>query len=334
MKKVLVTGGGGFVGRALVKALLARGIQCRILGRNSYPDLVELGAVCLSGDLKERGSVMDAACGCDTVFHVGSLAGIWGTYQCYYDTNVVGTRNVVDVCLEQNITRLVYTSTPSVVFNRHDIAGGDEMLPHAGKFLCHYAATKSIAEKLVLAVDQNRLCTVALRPHLIWGPGDPHLIPRLLDRARKGRLRRVGTGQNMVDITYIDNVVHAHLLAADALWGDGRCSGKAYFIGQERPVNLWSWVYDLLQKRGIPLPKGAIPFRVASLLGALLEGGYTVAGIQKEPPMTRFLAEQLAKSHYFSHKRAEDDFGYRPVVSLEEGSKRLIEWLRENEKDR
>jgi len=327
MKKALVTGGGGFIGRAVVKELLARKIDCVVVGRNRYTELEELGAICRCGDIRDREFLVASSRGVDTLFHVASLTGIWGEWPEYFSVNVQGTENVLFACAENSIPRLIYTSTPSVVFNRTDIQDGDETLPYPDNFLCHYAKTKALAEKMVLHADFHSFATCALRPHLVWGPGDPHLVPRLMERGRKGQLKIVGDGKNLVDISYIDNVAHAHLLAADNLEGPKTASGKAYFISQGEPVNLWQWINGLFQYTGIPQVKNRVPFFIAYAAGTIQEMIHKRLKPKIEPKMTRFLAEQLAKSHYFSIDRAKKDLEYVPVVSSEEGMKRLLNWV-------
>lgn len=331
MKRILVTGGGGFVGKAIVRLAAAREIESVVVGRNRYPEVEELGARCLCGDIRDA-SFMNQACReVDTVFHVAALAGIWGAWSDYYSINVQGTKNVIDACRKNGVPRLVYTSTPSVVFNRRDIAGGDESLPYAGNFLCHYARSKVMAERLVLAGSDTKLSTCAIRPHLVWGPGDPHLIPRLLRKGKRGELKRVGSGTNRVDISYVDNVAHAHLLAAINLCTSGTAAGKAYFISQCQPVNLWEWINALFVRVNIAPVNGSVPFVAAYGVGAVLEAVHTMFGKDREPRMTRFLAEQLAKSHYFSCAASERDLGYSPVVSTEDGMDSLIKWIQQNE---
>jgi len=327
MKKVLVTGGGGFVGKAIVRQLVDRGISCVVVGRNRYNDLEELGVQCLQGDIRDETFVYRSCEGVDTVFHVAALAGIWGRWRDYYSINVKGSENVVNGCRKHNVGSLVYTSTPSVVFSGEDIVDGDESLPYAKRFLCHYARSKVMAEKVILQANNRNLYSCAIRPHLVWGPGDPHLIPRLLKRGRAGKLKMVGSGANLVDISYVDNVAHAHLLAADNLKGVKSCAGKSYFISQGEPVVLWQWINELFDRLGINKVGNGIPLPVAYGLGALLEGVHTLLGKNDEPLMTRFLAEQLGKSHCFSIERAREDLGYQPLVSTEEGMKRLIDWV-------
>lgn len=328
MKKALVTGGGGFVGKAVVKKLLHAGIETRVIGRHYYPEVEAMGASSLVGSIGDRQIMARATDGVDIVFHVAALAGIWGSWKTYYQTNVLGTEKVIESCRQNSVPMLVYTSTPSVVFNRVDICDGDERLPYAETFLCHYAKSKVMAEKMVLSADSPELSTCALRPHLIWGPGDPHLLPRLLESGRKRRLKRVGEGANLVDISYIDNVADAHIRAAENLAGEGTAKGKAYFISQGAPVNLWQWIDDLFERMDIPRIDSAVSFKTASRLGLMLEATYGLLRLNKEPRMTRFLAEQLAKSHYFSITAARTDLGYSPAVSVEEGLQRTVEWLK------
>jgi nucleoside-diphosphate-sugar epimerase len=323
----LVTGGGGFVGRAVVSRLLALGVRTKVIGRHRYPQVEAAGATGIVGDIAERDVLFRAVQGVDVVFHVAALAGIWGSWPTYHRINVQGTTNIIEACRNAKVPFLVYTSTPSVVFNGEDICGGDEGLPYGRDFLCHYAKSKVMAEAMVLAAVGDDLKTCALRPHLIWGPGDPHLLPRLLARGREKRLRQVGDGSNLVDITYIDNVAEAHILAAANLAGAGTASGKAYFISQGEPVRLWPWINELFSRMAVPPVEKRVSLSTAYRLGMVLEMVYTVLCLRQEPRMTRFLAEQLAKSHYFSIEQARRELGYEPLVSTEEGLRRTVQWL-------
>lgn len=327
MKRVLVTGGGGFVGTALVRQLLDCGCKVSVAGRNRYPHLEQLEVCCLVGDIAERDFGEGICQGVDTVFHTAAKAGIWGDWKSYKRTNIDGTLNILNGCRKNGVERLIYTSTPSVVFERHDIEGADETLPYGRNHLCHYARSKTIAEREVLSSSDQTLATCAIRPHLIWGPNDPHLIPRLLERGRAKALKIVGSGANLVDITYVDNVAHAHVLAAKSLINSSISAGQAYFIGQERPVRLWDWINELFQDMNIAPVRRKICFPVAFWAGAVLELFHKLTGNDHEPKMTRFLALQLARSHYFSHQKATRELDYRPIVSLDEGKKRLLAWL-------
>jgi len=238
MKKAIVTGGGGFVGKAIVNKLLEKKVHTAIVSRNNYPDLEKKGARIFQCDIRDKYNLAEIFKGFDTVFHIAAKAGIWGNKNEYFSINCDGTNNVIAGCRKNNVQRLIYTSTPSVVFQRSSLENIDESAPYAESFLCHYAASKTIAEKNILAANNHSLKTTAIRPHLVWGPGDNHLIPRLLERGKKKQLRIVGDGTNRVDISFIDNVADAHLLAAHNLETDATASGKAYFISQGKPVIL------------------------------------------------------------------------------------------------
>lgn len=327
MKKVLVTGGGGFVGLAIVKRLVSEGIEVVVVGRHRYPEVEALGVAIKVGDIRDGQFLVRAVRGCDAVFHVAAKAGIWGRRQDYFSINLTGTEQVIYACRANSIGILVYTSTPSVVFADHDLAGVDESAPYAKHFLCHYAHSKTLAEQLVLAANCEDLKTVALRPHLVWGPGDTNLIPRLVERGRKGLLKQVGDGQNLVDIAYIDNVVDAHWLAAINLETVATAAGKPYFISQGEPVKLWGWINGLFAELGMPPVSRQVSFDKAYTAGVVLEWVYRLLSLRREPLMTRFLAQQLAKSHWFSIAAARRDLGYESQVSTEEGMRRLKAWL-------
>nr|WP_320011623.1 SDR family NAD(P)-dependent oxidoreductase [uncultured Desulfobulbus sp.] len=326
-QKVAVTGGGGFIGKALVRSLLAQGADVTVLGRNPYPELEKQGVYCQQGDIQDLEFLKKAFCGCTTVFHVAAKAGIWGPKKEYFAINTQGTLNVLQACKVNGVPNLVYTSTPSVVFDQRDINCGDESLQYGSKPLCHYAASKIAAEKAVLAANSDQLRTLAIRPHLVWGPGDQNLIPRLVERGQAKELKIVGSGTNKVDIAYIDNVVHAHILAAKNLAGEATGAGQAFFIGQKEPVMLWKWINELFLQLNIEPIDKRVPFPIAYMAGALLELLGTLRKKNEEPKMTRFLANQLAHSHWFSHRKAEKILGYNELVSSREGMVRLISWL-------
>ncbi|KAF0094723.1 MAG: 3-beta hydroxysteroid dehydrogenase/isomerase [Puniceicoccaceae bacterium 5H] len=310
--KVLVTGGAGFLGRYIVERCLERGYEVAIFQRSAAPELAGRGVEVQRGSLTDQQAVERAVYGCDAVFHVAALAGIWGPYETYFDVNVRGSRHVLQACRHHHVRYLVHTSTPSVVFNRQAFAGADESLPYGHSWLGPYAETKAIAEQEMLAAHRAREVEVcALRPHLIWGVGDPHLLPRVVERARQGRLRIVGDGQNRVDITRVENAADAHLLALDALQA-GRAGGKAYFLSQGEPVQLWPWVNDILQRLDVPPLKRHISLKTAYNLGAVAEKLWQALRLKGEPPMTRFVALELAKDHWFDISAARRDLGYQP----------------------
>lgn len=319
----LVTGGGGFLGGAVVRKLLARGDAVRSFTRTAYPWLTELGVEQAHGDLTDADAVANAVAGCDVVFHVAAKAGVWGRPADFFATNVTGTLNVLAACKRHGVRRLVYTSTPSVVHGGGSIEGSDESLPYPAHFEADYPATKAEAEKAVLAANGPDLATVSLRPHLIWGPGDPHLIPRILARAKAGKLRRIGDNPVTVDVTYVDNAADAHLLAADRLAPGSAVAGRAYFISNGEPVELWAFLNRVLADAGVPPVTKSVSVWKAKLAGRVLERVYRTLRLRAEPPMTRFVASQLSTSHWYDITAARRDLGYVPAVSVEEGLKRL-----------
>lgn len=331
--KCLVTGGGGFLGRAIVEQVLARGDMVRSFGRGEYPELAALGVEVIRGDIRDRVAVQAVCAGMDCVFHVAAIAGIGGPWARFYEANVVGTENVIAACHAQGVSRLVYTSSPSVTFAGRDQCGVTEAeampdLEWLERNNCHYSRSKAIAEAVVLAANDGGIATCALRPHLIWGPRDQHLIPRLITRAKSGRLRRVGDGTNEVDIIYVENAAAAHLQAADALAQDNSpVNGSTYFLSQGAPVNCWQWIDEILGLAGLPPVKKTISFRAAYGIGRVCEAVYAAVRTEREPPMSRFLAWQLASSHWFDISAARRDFGYEPRISTAEGMQRLGEWL-------
>jgi nucleoside-diphosphate-sugar epimerase len=325
--KALVTGGGGFLGSAICRRLRDAGHDVTALGRRHYPQLEAEGIPCVQADLRDAVAMRKSCADMDAVFHAGAIPGIWGPRNMFWETNVQGTENVIVACHAAGVQKLIYTSSPSVVFGNTDLCGVNESQPYPDRYLAHYPASKAAAEKLVLFANDATLATVALRPHLIWGPGDPHLIPRIIEKAKKGKLRIVGDGKNLVDIIYIDNAADAHLLAEKALSTGSPAAGKAYFLGQERPVELWAWLNDLLGRLKVPQINNGISYSAAYRLGGVLEGIFALIRSKKEPPMTRFVAAQLAKSHYFDHMAAERDFGYKPSISIQEGVEQTVAYF-------
>jgi len=328
--RALVTGGGGFLGRAIVNRLIARGDSVRSFSRGAHPELESLGVDVRRGDIADADAVRNAADGCDIVFHVAAKAGVWGSAADYERTNVLGTDNVLLACRAHNISRLVYTSSPSVAFHGVDQEGTDERDAYPETFLCHYARTKATAEQRVIAANGADLATVSLRPHLIWGPGDPHLVPRILERARAGRLRLLDGGEKLVDSVYIDNAADAHLLAADRLSPASTIAGWTYYVTQGAPIPMRELIGRILDAAGLPRETRSVPAGVAYAVGAVLETLFRIVGAKREPPMTRFVARQLSTAHWFDPAAARQDLGYDPAVSLDEGMERLATWLRKN----
>lgn len=331
---ILVTGGGGFLGKAIVKALIKKGHKVRSISRRDNQELREIGVEVLRGNLADEKTMSEACKGCDAVFHVAAKAGVWGSFKDYYDTNVQGTKNVIASCRLHSVRRLIFTSSPSVVFHGIDQQGVDEKEDYPKKFLSNYPKTKAMAEKLVLEANKGRLATVSLRPHLIWGPGDNHLVPRIISRAKTGKLRIVGTGENMVDTVYIDNAVDAHILAMEKLEIGSEISGKSYFITNGEPMPMATIINKILDAADLPHVNMKISANAAYLVGALMELSHSIVRSKKEPLMTRFVAKELSTSHWFDITAARRDLGYEPKVTIDEGMKRLSKWLKiEREKE-
>lgn len=325
--KALVTGGGGFLGKAIVKRLRERGDEVCSFSRNPHPELTEMGVEHCRGELADAGAVKRAAEGCDIIFHVAAKAGVWGPYEEFYRANVLGTKHVIDACRLHGIKRLVYTSSPSVVFDGSDMEGVDESVPYPEHFEAFYPQTKAEAEQLVLQANDQTLATVALRPHLIWGPEDNHLVPRILARGAKGALLKLGSRECLVDTVYIDNAALAHLQAADHLAVGSVVAGKAYFLSQGEPLPIWDVVNRILDAGGLPPVTRTISPSLAYTIGAILEKVYGLLNLKGEPRMTRFVAKELSTSHWFDLSAARNDFGYQPEVTFDEGIERLREWL-------
>ncbi|HBN74258.1 MAG TPA: 3-beta hydroxysteroid dehydrogenase [Planctomycetaceae bacterium] len=325
----LVTGGGGFLGQYLVEQLRERGEPVRVLCRGEYPELQKLGVEIIRGDIRESKIVEQACQNISTVYHVAAIPGVWGSWEKYYSINTEGSRNVLQACHNQGVKKLIYTSSPSVIFDGQAHLEANESLPYPTNYLCHYPHTKAIAEREILEANGDHgVATCALRPHLVWGPRDQHLIPRLLQRADSGRLRIVGDGSNEISMTYVENAAAAHWQAAEKLSLDSPVAGQAYFINDPKPVNLWSWINELLVNVGKSPIHKKISAQAAYRIGGVLESVYTMLGRKSEPPMTRFVALQLSQSHTYSINKARQDFDFKPPVDYETSYQRLMDELK------
>jgi 2-alkyl-3-oxoalkanoate reductase len=325
--KVLVTGGGGFLGGGIVRASLERGDSVRSFSRNHYPELAKLGIELFRGDLADPEAIDLAVRGCNVVFHVAAKVDIVGPYEEFYRSNVLGTRHVIAACLNHKVRRLVYTSSPSVIFNDTDMEGVDESVPYPDHYDAHYPKTKALAEQEVLRANSPDLATVVLRPHLIWGPGDTNLIPRILRRGKKGGLWKVGKKPKLVDTVYIDNAVAAHLQAADRLSPGSSVAGKVYFISQGDPRPVWDLINAILKAVALRPVNRTISPKLALAAGWLLERMHNVLSLKGEPRLTPFLVKELTNAHWFDISAAHRDFGYKPKITMEEGIRRMEQWL-------
>jgi 2-alkyl-3-oxoalkanoate reductase len=327
--KALVTGGGGFLGRYVVEQLLARGDEVVVFTRGDYPELTAVGAHVIQGDLAEESAVLDACAGIECVFHIAAKAGAWGDWDDFYRSNVIGTQNVITACRANGVKKLVNCSSPSVIFDNRAHEGVSESYPYPDSYECHYPHTKALAEQLVTQANDNELSTVTLRPHLIIGRRDRHLLPALLAAAARGSLPQVGDGSNLVDLSYVEDVAHAHLLAADRLTPESPVAGSVYFISQDKPVVLWPWVRSLLERAGYPQPKVTLSLPVARAAGGLLEFIYRILRLKGTPRITRFLASELALSHWYDISAARRDLGYQPQYTMQEVEEIIIQWVKD-----
>jgi nucleoside-diphosphate-sugar epimerase len=336
---VFITGASGFIGGKIAERLLSEGRRVRVLGRQPLPQLEKLGAEVVLGDLDNIAALRRGCEGAGTVFHAAGRVGVWGPAAEFFRVNVEGTRNVIAACRAAGVPRLVYTSSPSVVYNGRGLSGVNESAPLCAEAPCAYPTSKAAAERLVSAAHSRELATVSLRPHLVWGPGDKNLVPRVLALARQGRLRIIGSGQNKVDVTHISNVVDAHLRAEQAL-GESQIpnsksqipdpGGQAYFITNGEPVVLWDWINQLLRGLDIPEIKKHVPPGAAYFAGGVLETFWRVLPLKGEPPMTRFAAKEMATDHWFDISAARRELGYSPRITVAAGTAELIAHLKKN----
>lgn len=328
--KALVTGGGGFLGGAIARLLLSKGADVRNISRGAYPELDSLGVKSVRGSVADPAAAAAACEGRDTVFHVAARVGMWGPYADFYRDNATGTATLLKAARAAGVKRFVFTSTPSVVYpaGGAEVEGWDESAPYPAKSDSHYAATKALAEKAVLAADGPEFSTVALRPHLVWGPGRDHMVSTIIARGRAGKLRRIGSFNKLIDTTYIDDAAAAHLLAAERLAPGAACAGRAYFLSQGDPRPNWDIVNMILAAAGAPPVTKSVPYTAARAAAAVLETAWRLAGLRSEPPLTRFVVDQLSTAHWFDISAARRDLGYAPSVTIEEGMARLAAWLR------
>ncbi len=325
--KVLVTGGGGFLGRFICRDLIHRSYEVVSYSRSHHSILEELGVQQIQGSLTDLDALRKAFAGIEAVFHVAAKAGVWGDYEDYYQTNVVGSENIIKLCHEFQVKYCVYTSTPSVVHKDGGIEGEDESLEYPKEFKAPYPKTKAIAEKMFLDANSDSFQCLCLRPHLIWGPQDHHFLPRLEERSKSGKLMLLGSGDYKVDHIYVENASLAHIQALEALMDSSRkADGRAYFISQNEPLAIKDLINSLLNSINQPQVKKFLPVSVGKLLGKVFEVFFKVFAPHKEPPLTHFVASQLSTPHWFNCKASKEKLGYKPLVSTKEGLKRLQDW--------
>ncbi|MFH2060010.1 MAG: NAD-dependent epimerase/dehydratase family protein [Pseudomonadota bacterium] len=332
IQNVLVTGGGGFLGKAIVKKLLMQNKTIVSYSRRFYSDLDAMGVHQVQGDLTDKKSLVAACKDMDAIFHVAAKAGIWGEFEDFYSANVTGTKNVIHACIENEVSQLIYTSSPSVIFNDNDMENVDESVAYPEKYLAPYPQTKAMAEKLVKKAARHGLPAIIIRPHLIWGPEDNHLVPGIVSRAK--RLKKIGKINDLVDTIYVDNAADAHILASEKLSQNPELSGNAYFVSQDEPISKWEMADAFLEAAGLPPIKGHVSGATAYMAGSFFEFIFRLFKIKKEPPMTRFAAKELATSHWFNISKAKNELGYTPRISTQQGLEQLKEWFLALEKNK
>ncbi len=326
--KSLVTGGCGFTGKHLVDALVARGDDVTVIDMAAKGPRGDVRYV--KADICDRQAVRSACEGVDVVFHNASIvhtkrnqeARVWAV-------NFDGSKNVLAACRDAGVRRLVYVSSASAVYEGRDIENGDEGMPYSSISQAPYADSKIAAERVILAANgEGGVLTCAIRPHVIFGPGDQRFLPAILERARSGRLKfAVGREVKYSDFTYISNLIDALLLADEKLVPGSPTAGQAYFVTNGEPMPFWDFVRRVLERFGLPPIRGTVPFQVAYAVAAAAEAFDTLKGgtLNAENGLTRFAIKYMCTHHYFSIDKAKRELGYRPAVSIEEGIDRTAQ---------
>ncbi len=322
MKTILVTGGGGFVGKSLIKKLLGNGYAVKSLSRSYYQELANIGVTCCQGDIGDNFDKIDSFFkDVYAVFHVASKVDMWGKYPDFYKTNVIGTQNIIKACKGNNVKYLIYTSSPSVIANDMGLKNVDATFPYPKKYDAFYPQTKAMAEKEIInAGKNNELLTMVLRPHLIWGPNDNNLIPTILNKAKNGKLRQIGDGENIVDCSYIEDCTDAHILALKALEKNPFLSSNVYFVTQDEHIKLWDFVNSILMAYDLAPVTKKVSKNLAFTLAKILESISKIIPSFK-PLFTKFLITEMTTDHYFNIEKTKQDLGYSPKYTIKEGIK-------------
>ena len=324
--KVLVTGTGSLLLGGIASELVRRGDDVVCLQRRPSAFIGHQNAQEVRADSCDAEAVVAAAHGCDAIIHGAARVGVVGSQKDFYDTNVLGTINILQATEQHNISRLVFVSTPSVAHTGDSIIGAPAGEAKIGRSRSYYAESKAIAERTVLNARNEHLAVVAVRPHLVWGPGDTQLVGRIVDRAASGRLAVIGTGNALVDSTYIDNAISAHIAALDALHIGSACDGKAYVVSNGEPRTVNELMRSMCESAGVPFEPRHVSLAMGIRLGSLIERLWPLMR-SSEPPLTRFVAEQLGTAHWFDQRAVQEDLGWTPHVSLDEGFHHLTQWF-------
>lgn len=311
--KCFVIGGSGFVGKALANKLKDLGHEVSFISRRKVPELEQRGIKGFYYDISD--SAQDFTLlfkDIDCIFHTAAKVSMWGKYQDFYNTNVVGTNNLLEAAKKAGVKYFVYTSSPSVIADGTNLKGIDESYPYPAKYKAFYPMTKAMAERAVLAANSDNFFTLSLRPHLIFGPGDTNLTPTIISRAKAGKLKIIGDGKNTVDFTHIDDCVQAHVKAMEALANNPNSRGRPYFITQGKPTLMWEWINKLLVTNGVAPVTKKIPYKTAYFAATLAEFFGRLFSL-KDLKLTRFLVSEMATDHYFSIEAAKKELGYNIV---------------------
>ncbi len=327
--QILVTGGGGFLGTYIIRELLKRPHYIITnFSRHNYAHLEDLGVPTIRGDLKNKSDIDRALSQSDfdAIIHVAALTENWGRHRDFLEVNYFGTKLLIDAAKERGVKKFIYTCCSSVVFDKDGLLGVNEQHPYPTEFLSSFVESKAMAERYVLQMNDGKdFLTCSLRPGLLWGPGDEKFLPTIVSRAREGKIKIIGDGENLADILYVENASLAHARALEALSEGSKLCGESYFLGQERPVKFWDFINRILSHYKIDPLNRYIDFKSAYRLGWFFEKSFQMAGIQKPyPPLTRFGVIKWGISHYFSHEKARQDFNFKDLISTDEGLKRTF----------
>lgn len=315
--RVLVTGASGFLGRAVAAAVRDAGHEVTTFQRR--PSGVP-GVRDLAGTVTDRPAVHAAVQGIDAVVHLAAKVSLAGDPRDFVRVNVDGTRDLLHAARSAGVRRVVAVSSPSVAHTGTAIAGDDARPADPEHARGEYARTKAAAELLALAADAPGFAVVAVRPHLVWGPGDTQLVGRIVDRARRGRLPVLDDGTALVDTTVVDDAAAAMVAALDRAEA---VHGNAYVVTSADPRPVGELLAGICAASGVPVPRLHVPSGLARVAGSLVEAVWRVRPGTDEPPMTRFLAEQLSTSHWFDQRRTQADLHWRPTLTVDEGLRRL-----------